>query len=184
MKRLICLFVLSFLINCMFVPLYAQESDVTTVFLVRHAEKENDGSADPVLTLAGRERALELAYILKDVKLNAVYDTPYKRTQQTAKPTADNHGLKAETISSLRADDLKTFVNNVLKKHKGGSILIVSHSNIVPVIIKLIHRDEFDAREVEYINDSVYDDLFVVSFTKRETARVLNLKYGKHTPIK
>jgi len=178
-RRIVSIFVLSFIIFGCAVPESGIESDITTFFLVRHAEKADDGTRDPDLATVGYERAAELAYVLRNTELDAVYDTPYKRTRLTAKPAADSHKLKVETIQSLKIDDLKNFLDDVIAKHRGGNILIVSHSNIVPVLIKLILHEEFDVREIENINDSVFDDLFVVSFNKRETARVLNLKYGR-----
>jgi len=44
----------------------AQDTSVTTIFLVRHAEKVPDGSADPALTEGGHQRALALADLLED----------------------------------------------------------------------------------------------------------------------
>src|SRR5918998_3630008 len=57
------------------------------VFLVRHAEKTQDGDAkDPELSAAGRARAEALAKIVKDVGITAIFATELKRTQQTAAP--------------------------------------------------------------------------------------------------
>lgn len=159
------------------------ETVTTTVFLVRHAEKIDD-SRDPELTPAGKERARALAYVLSDVKLDAVYDTPFIRTRDTAKPTADSQGLEVETIHALRLAEIKTFVEQALEKHKGGKILFVSHSNVVPGLIKIIKNEELTVARSEYMNDQSYDDLFVVSFETRDNVRILNLKYGKSTPKK
>ena len=175
---------------CFASQLYAQinssdspEKATTTVFLVRHAEKVDD-SRDPDLTPAGKERAQELAYMLNNIKLDAVYDTPFIRTRDTAKPTAESQGLKAETINALRLDGIKTFVDMALEKHKGGNILFVSHSNVVPGLIKIIKNEELTVARSEYMNDQSYDDLIVVAFESRDNVRILNLKYGKSTPIK
>src|SRR5438132_12240842 len=60
---------------------------VTTVILVRHAEKVIDpNNNDPDLSLAGQARAQELARMFGDAGVNAIYATQYKRTQQTVKP--------------------------------------------------------------------------------------------------
>jgi len=159
--------------------LSAQQNELTTVFLVRHCEKEVDGTKDPNLLKSGFERAEELARVLENSELDAVFATQYKRTQQTAKPTADKFGLELQIIESLKGEDLKYFMENILKKFKGKRILIASHSNIVPVLIKIIRKEDFSITKMEYINDSIYDDLFVVSFTNRENVEVINLKYGR-----
>ena len=53
------------------------------VVIVRHAEKANGGN-DPDLSSAGRARANELARILKDSGITAIFSTEFKRTQETA----------------------------------------------------------------------------------------------------
>src|SRR5438094_8272600 len=58
------------------------------VVIVRHAEKATDGGRDPDLSLAGRARADELARILKDSGITAIFTSEFKRTQETAAPTA------------------------------------------------------------------------------------------------
>src|SRR5215831_5142150 len=67
---------------------------VTTIILVRHAEKIID-PADPDVELspAGEGRARELVDLFGDSGINAIYATQYKRTQQTVKPLADKLGL-------------------------------------------------------------------------------------------
>ncbi|MFC1477345.1 phosphoglycerate mutase family protein [candidate division KSB1 bacterium] len=176
--------IITVLLVCFFAAaLSGQEKDITTVFLVRHAEKVADESDDPELTAAGQKRAEELAYVLKDIELDAVFSTAYKRTLFTAQPSAKNQDLKVQTISSLRQNDLKEYVDTALEKYKGGKILIVSHSNIVHLLVKLIRREEIDRRAIKNIDEKVYDDLFVVSFSKRENAEVLHLKYGERAPL-
>src|SRR3989454_12655624 len=69
---------------------------VTTVILIRHAEKVIDpNNNDPDLSPAGQTRAQELVRMFGDAGINAIYATQYKRTQQTVKPLADKLGLPA-----------------------------------------------------------------------------------------
>src|SRR5437762_13638122 len=58
------------------------------VVIVRHAEKAANGGNDPDLSPAGRARAEALARILKDSSIAAIFTTEFKRTQETAAPTA------------------------------------------------------------------------------------------------
>src|ERR1041385_8153598 len=63
---------------------------VTTVILVRHAEKKIEPSnPDPDLAPLGVERAQEIARMFADSGVNAIYATQFKRTQQTVKPLSD-----------------------------------------------------------------------------------------------
>src|SRR2546430_16945841 len=67
---------------------------VTTIILVRHAEKIIDpNNPDVDLSAAGQARAQEVARMFGDAGINAIYATQYKRTQQTVKPLADQTGV-------------------------------------------------------------------------------------------
>ena len=62
-------------------------------FLVRHAEKMETGE-DPDLTTAGESRARDLAAMLRTAGITQVHSSDYKRTRNTAAPTAERLGLK------------------------------------------------------------------------------------------
>ena len=60
---------------------------VTTVILVRHAEKNIEpNNPDPDLSPAGQRRAQELARMFSGAGVNTIYATQYKRTQETVRP--------------------------------------------------------------------------------------------------
>ena len=50
------------------------------VFVVRHAEKA-DASRDPDLSVAGRQRAAQLAVLLRDTGVKYVHSSDFKRTK-------------------------------------------------------------------------------------------------------
>src|SRR5213593_3091142 len=68
------------------------------VVIVRHAEKAVSDGGDPDLSPAGRARAEELARILKDSGITAIFTSEFKRTQETAAPTATSIGVTATVI--------------------------------------------------------------------------------------
>lgn len=128
----------------------------STIYLVRHSEKELDGGSDPALTEQGKYRAAKWAEVLRHVKLAAVYSTDTQRTRDTASPTANTKGLPV-LIYDGRAPDIELFSN----AHAGQSILIVGHSNTVPDLVnKLTLKDQF-----EDLSEKDYDDLFIVDIT-------------------
>ena len=136
------------------------------IFLVRHAEKAADGDAkDPDLSDVGRARAAALAQLLKNADIRAVYATEFKRTQQTATPTAEAAGLKVKQISG---DKISTLVAKLHAQH--GNALVVGHSNTLPQIIKALGLPEAGA-----IADADYDNLFVVF--PGSTPRLVHLRY-------
>ena len=156
--------------------LSASSEKVTTLFLVRHAEKASDGSDDPVLAEKGRERADELMYILKHVKLDAIYSTPYRRTQQTALPTAKDKNLKIQQYKPGQ----KGFLDKVLNAHSGGSVLIVGHSNTIPLLANELLGDKV----YDDLADTTYDNLFIAYVQSIKQTKIIRMRFGAHTPEK
>src|SRR5207244_7946375 len=68
------------------------------VVIVRHAEKAANGGSDPDLSSAGRARADELARILKDSGITAIFTSEFKRTQETAAPCSTSIGVIENVI--------------------------------------------------------------------------------------
>lgn len=136
------------------IPALAQQ----TIFVVRHAERADAGTAgatmmanDPELSEAGRARAQSLAAALKDAKITAIYTTEYKRTRQTAEPLASALGLE---VTVVPARDMAALV----EKLKGaGNALVVGHSNTVGPII-----ERLGVAGPVTLGDEDYDNLFVV----------------------
>ena len=128
----------------------------TTIFLVRHAERADSGAggmaSDPTLSAAGRARAIRLAEVLKDTKLTAVFATEFKRTQQTAAPTAKAQHL---TVTTVPADETATLVNKL--KAATGAVLVVGHSNSVPEVLTAL-----GVTTSIKIDDAEFDNLFIV----------------------
>ncbi len=132
----------------------------TTIYLVRHAEKDKDGTRDPNLTKSGKERAMGLAERLKNEKLTAVYSSDYKRTRQTAQPIADQQNLEIIIYDPRSLDKLKT---NILEKYPAGSkILIVGHSNTTPNVANLLIGNKMFSP----IDESDYDNFYTITLSK------------------
>jgi broad specificity phosphatase PhoE len=127
-------------------------------FIVRHAEKDESSSNDPGLSNAGRARAESLASMLKDAGVTTIYATEFRRTQETAAPLAQIVGLQVVTLPGKSAAD---FVAKLRELHDGNA-LVVGHSNTIPLLIRALGIDT-----PIKINDSDYDNLFVVTLDKQ-----------------
>ena len=147
---------------------------MTTVILVRHAEKELVGD-DPVLTPEGTDRANSLAHVVGEATVSAVYTTPFNRTRNTAVPLAHVLGLDVTevAVSQQFAAEMAEIVRN---QHVGETVVIVSHSNTTPAII-----GELGVTPMPIIEDDEYDDLYVVTLTSNGQASLLSLRYGSET---
>ena len=125
-------------------------ADATLFVIVRHAEKATGDAKDPNLSETGHSRAQRMAERLAVQRMTAVYATDYRRTQQTAAPTARTQGLEIRTYdaSALAAD----FVARLRREHSAGFVLVVGHSNTVAAIagalcacaVAPLREDEYD----------------------------------------
>lgn len=146
---------------------------MTTVYIVRHAEK-NGAGADPKLSAAGVKRAKTLAYMLKQDKMEAVFVTQYQRSRQTGEPTA----LDSD-VPLLEYDEPTALADLIIANYSGRRVLVVAHSNTVQVIAaRLIASLAIAAAN---ILEHQYDRFFVVH---RIGARgyLDRLSYGVATP--
>ena len=136
-----------------------------TFYLVRHAEKQNDGTHDPALTSKGVERAQTLANMLKGVQLDAIYSTNYKRTRATAAPTAIQAGLEV-ILYDPRPETFNKFIRDL--KTMNGTFLIVGHSNTTPVVAGALA-----GQELAELKHHQYDHLYTVQLDElRDDARL------------
>lgn len=148
---------------------------VTTVILVRHAEKKIEpDNPDPDLAPAGVERALEIARMFGDSGVNAIYATQYKRTQQTVKPLADRTAVPVSLLEANQSDQL---VQRIQTELRGQTVFVAGHNNTVPAIVSTLSGDTYPV-----IPETEYDNLFIVTIYRFGKAKVVKLKYGKPNP--
>ena len=142
---------------------------VTTVLLVRHAEKIMQGT-DPPLNNEGQARALSLAHVAGEAGVTAIYASQYQRTQQTVEPLSTQLGL---TVIQINSTNVNGLVEHMLSNYAGGVVLVAGHSDTIPLIIS-----ELGGGPISPIQESEYDNLFVLTVFRFGDVKVLNLKYG------
>ncbi|HSV33065.1 MAG TPA: phosphoglycerate mutase family protein, partial [Pyrinomonadaceae bacterium] len=144
---------------------------VTTVILIRHAEKVIDpNNPDVDLSQAGEQRAQELVRMFADSGINAIYATQYKRTQETVKPLSDRLGLPVTVVNSADTSEL---VRQIHADHRGQTILIVGHNNTVPEIIGAL-----GGPQLPVIPESEFDNLYLLTVYRTGKAKLVKIKYG------
>ncbi len=103
------------------------------IVIVRHAEKATNGGNDPDLSPAGRARADALARILKDAGITAIFTSEFKRTQESAAPTATLTHVAPTVVTA------KDTAGLVAKLHQlNGNALVVGHGDTISNIIKAL----------------------------------------------
>ena len=103
------------------------------IFIVRHAEKASAGDKHPDLSAEGQKRADALAGILKDSQITSVFVTEFKRTQETAAPTAKAAHVTPTVVS---ANDIRALVEKL--RALNGNTLVVGHGNTIPDLLKAL----------------------------------------------
>jgi broad specificity phosphatase PhoE len=103
------------------------------IFIVRHAEKASTGGNDPDLSQDGQKRADALAHILKDSQITSVFVTEFKRTQQTAAPTAKAVHVTPKVVP---ANEIAALADKL--RALNGNALVVGHGNTIPDLLKAL----------------------------------------------
>jgi phosphohistidine phosphatase SixA len=164
MKKLILFFGIIFL--------FSSCTKNTTIFVVRHAEKDLSYKGDDhfrPLNTAGHQRAGVLAARLANEKIAKIYTTEYLRVQQTG----DSLRIKQQIDTIIYSAKTTHFLDKIKHdKVQGKTIVIIGHSNTVPEIIRNLGV-KFD---LKIIPDDEYNNLYQV---KIKGEKILSFKSEK-----
>jgi broad specificity phosphatase PhoE len=167
---------------------YSQRQPPTTILLVRHAERQDappapgecpppglgiQNSTGTSITEAGRERASQLAHVVGEAGVSAIYVSEVCRSQWTAKPLADRANVP---VVQLNAADVQGLVSHIRANQRGRTVLVSSHTDRIPQIISAL-----GAPPAAAVADTDYDNLWVVTVPRFGRPRLMLLKYGRET---
>ena len=154
---------------------FFESQATTTVIFIRHAEKAAEPAGDPGLSPAGQRRVAELRRQLVDADVvagvDAVYSTPFRRTEETARPIAEALDLP---LHSYDVADTEAIMEYIVREHKGKIILVVGHSNTLPALIGNMGA----SKKVPPIADDEYDNIYIVSIPWFGKTKTIRLRYG------
>lgn len=146
----------------------------TTIIVVRHAEKVQDGGLDPPLSAEGQARAELLARMFGNARLpghiDAIYVSPALRNRLTAAPLAARLGMTPEVVSQ---DDPGGLAHRVLHEHPDGRILVIGHTDTVPAIVAALSG----AKNIPPIGALEYGTMYVVTVPRIGRANILSVNY-------
>jgi phosphohistidine phosphatase SixA len=157
-------------------------SSTTTIYLVRHAEKQAQdpnkpmASNDVELSDSGHARARVLRDSMQPKALTGIFATTIRRTQQTVEPTATAKGLTVRQYPATQpaADALVDSLAAV----KGKKFLVAGHSNTVPAMVRHLG---LPCSFTGNIPDNDYDNLFIITI-KKGVKTVRETTYGAISP--
>jgi broad specificity phosphatase PhoE len=157
------------LLLCLFASVAAAEPGVKTFIVVRHAEADKSvAGKDPPLSELGRRRAEELARVVGDTALQAVFSTNLQRTQRTAAPLAQRAGRTVTVV-----DDVAATIAALQGEPWGATALVVGHSNTVGKIVAGLTGQPFPADE-----KVGFDQIWIVTVPREGASQVVRLRYG------
>ncbi|MDP2955435.1 MAG: phosphoglycerate mutase family protein [Longimicrobiales bacterium] len=147
--------------------LSAQQAPVV-VYLVRHAERAEDGTNDPPISQEGQDRARLLADLMHDAGVTRLHTTDLKRTRQTGAPLAEALALEMGTYDPR---DLPAFAARL--RASPGRHVVFGHSNTTPALVEALGGDPGGP-----IAESEYDRLYVVVIPADGPVTTLLLRFG------
>lgn len=150
----------------------------TTVYLVRHAEKEvgHGNDPDPAISAAGHVRAKALATRLDSAGIKAIVVTQFRRTEETAAPLASAIGVTPEVVSAGRKGDADSAVAAVMR-HRGENVLIVGHSKTLADIIQAL-----GGPKLAHLCETQYSTLYVMQLPPTGKPKLVTQHYGRGDP--
>jgi broad specificity phosphatase PhoE len=167
--------VLIFLMVAFSLAWFFESQATTTVILTRYADRDGSQGDNPGLSPAGQARAEELARVLADVDVvagvDAIFATQYRYTQETVDALAHRLHLPVQVVD---VNDVKGLLKRILKDYKGKVVLVVTHTEPLPVLIRELHG----SKKVPDLGENEYDNLYIVSIPWYGKVKTLRLKYG------
>jgi broad specificity phosphatase PhoE len=153
-------------------------AQATAVVLVRHAEKAS-AAGDPDLSAPGQARAEALSAVLAAFPVQAIFVSQYRRTLQTAAPTAE--ALHVVPVAIPVADGLEAHAAAMAAAIRGlpprSAALVVGHSNTLGPIIKAL-----GGPLVPDLCDAEYATIFVLEMPPGKPVRLLRANFGAPDP--
>ena len=142
------------------------ETETTTYYLIRHAEKvrSNAKNKNPNLTEKGVDRAINWSKTFEHINFDYIYSTNYNRTVQTALPTAKRKNLE------IRFYDPNDLFNEEFKvQTTGKTVLIVGHSNTTPQFVNKI----LATKKYIDIDDRNNSNLYILTISNTAISDIL-----------
>lgn len=148
----------------------AADPGLKTIVVVRHAEAEPE-SVGPQrqLTAQGQRRAQELARVLGETPLEAVYSTPLPRTRLTAEPLA-----RAAGAPLIELGDTPRTLAALGAAPWGSTTVVVGHSNTVPDLVAGLTHRPFPAGLAV-----THDRIWIMTVARDGQVSVTRLRYGE-----
>lgn len=144
------------------------------VVLVRHAEKATEPGPDPALSTAGADRAQALAEVLAELPLRDALVSTYRRTADTAAPTAKAHDLSPRPVAAGSRHAVA--VAEAVMAVSGGAVLVVGHGNTLPAVLEAL-----GGPRLPELGHCEFDALWILDLSDKNPG-LIRARYGAPNP--
>ena len=144
-------------------------AETQLIFVIRHANTNPNSGSNPNLNSFGQARALDLANMLQDEQLGAIFVTNTTRSLQTAAPISAASGISTTFYPPLDAKGLATTIRS---SNQSAATLVIAHSNTVPTIIAALGGPLF-----EELEEDSFDHFYAVLLKNGRHVRTVQLRY-------
>jgi hypothetical protein len=103
----------------------AESDKVTTVILIRHAERDNFF----MLTDQGREHARALVDAVGGMDISAILSPDLERNLDTVRPLANHLKIDISIIPRITPQTVDEIVGKILSRYRGKSVLVVGNGS-------------------------------------------------------
>lgn len=153
-------------------------SQITTVLLVRHADR-----ADDSLTPEGRVRAQNLYHVVEKARIKAIFASNTQRSRQTVEPafkiiSSSDPSIKLIEYEYSNVDQVR---DRILADYAGQVVLVAAHSDTAKTIVTKLGGN---AASCSIGVSDEYDNLCMVTIYETGKAKVINLQYGEPSPFR
>ena len=165
-------FLASFMLSS---PVHAQiVSDTPSLLIaVRHADTLAE-PGDRALSDAGIIRSQALAVAIRNAGVTAIITSQFRRSRDTAQPIASALGLTPEVIPISRTtiDSHMKQLEEAVRKHKGGVVLVVGHEETLTLLIAAL-----GGPRLPHICPRHHANLFLLTMSAGK-AHLVHSRYG------
>lgn len=153
--------------GCSSTRVYSKAGTVTTVVLIRHADRHNSTHLNEL----GRQRAQILVEEVKDLGITAIYSPNVERNLDTVKPLAEHLGIDITITPKISLPVANRIVNEIITKHSGKAVLWVGNvSGNLQAIYKNFGGTGKGPLE--------YGDLFILKVKDKGPSDVVKKRFG------
>jgi len=150
----------------------AEVKPISVVFLVRHAEKD-----DECLSTAGKERARRLAEVFRRTKVHHLVASKLCRTRETLEPLAALQRIDAKQIAEVGDLSLESAgaVAKLVRSFEAGQVTVVAHhsTTLQEIAVEL----GVSRRDAASIDTAGNDSLALLLLPPGGEAQLVQLSY-------